>query len=114
MASTSGESQLTFRSVSFAYDQEPVLADLSFEVLGGEIVGYLGVNGAGKTTTFLLASGLLKPASGAISVVGCDPARSKKWSHEVGVLTAGAGLYPRLTVRRNLAFSPNFIPRKLI
>ena len=95
---------LAFDSVNFAYQQEPVLKDLSFHISAGEIVGYLGVNGAGKTTTFLLATGLLKPDAGTVKVVGLDPSRSKDWCYKVGVLTAGAGLYPRLTVRRNLAF----------
>lgn len=95
---------LSFQSVSFSYDRSAVLRGLTFSVKRGEIVGYLGVNGAGKTTTFLLATGLLRPCEGTITLVGCDPARSKEWSGSVGILTAGAGLYPRLTVRRNLSF----------
>lgn len=67
-------------------------------------MGFLGVNGAGKTTTFLLASGLLTPAEGVVQIMGVDPSQDKSWTHKVGVLTAGAGLYPRLSVRRNLAF----------
>jgi ABC-type multidrug transport system ATPase subunit len=69
-----------------------------------EIVGFLGVNGAGKTTSFLLATGLLKPSSGNLQIAGCDPFVSKDWTYSVGVLMGGGGLYPRLTVRRNLAF----------
>lgn len=104
---------LTFDSVSFAYQEEPVLKDLSFQISAGEIVGYLGVNGAGKTTTFLLATGLLKPDQGAIEVAGFDPSRSKEWCYRVGVLTAGAGLYPRLTVRRNLAFFAELYSKRI-
>jgi heme ABC exporter ATP-binding subunit CcmA len=104
VTSPAEDALLCFRSVSFSYDETPVLQGLTFSVSPGEIVGYLGVNGAGKTTTFLLASGLLKPSEGSITVAGCDPSKSKEWCHKVGVLTAGAGLYPRLTVRRNLSF----------
>ena len=104
MISQSEGDLLCFQSVSFAYDQTPVLQGLSFCVSPGEIVGYLGVNGAGKTTTFLLASGLLKPLQGSVTLVGCDPSSTKEWCYKVGILTAGAGLYPRLTVRRNLSF----------
>ena len=104
MSSQPSEALLSFRQVSFSYPQTPVLSDLTFSVTKGEIVGFLGVNGAGKTTSFLLATGLLKPQGGAIEVVGCDPAVSKSWTHSVGVMMAGAGLYPRLTVARNLSF----------
>jgi heme ABC exporter ATP-binding subunit CcmA len=107
------DSLLSFQSVSFAYDQPPVLQKLSFHVSPGEIVGYLGVNGAGKTTTFLLASGLFKPSEGTISLAGCDPSQTKQWCYRVGILTAGAGLYPRLTVRRNLSFFAELYSRKV-
>ena len=104
---------LSFDSVSFAYQQTPVLRDLSFQISSGEIVGYLGVNGAGKTTTFLLATGLLEPTGGTVEIAGYDPGKSKKWCHDVGVLTAGAGLYPRLTVRRNLSFFAELYSKKV-
>ena len=100
----SQETLLSFDTVSFSYEQSEVLSSLSLKVDRGEITGFLGVNGAGKTTTFLLATGLLKPASGAISILGCEPVKQKSWTYEVGALMSGAGLYPRLTVRRNLAF----------
>lgn len=104
MSSQPTEALLSFSQVSFSYPQTPVLSDLSFSVKKGEIVGFLGVNGAGKTTSFLLATGLLKPQSGAVKIVGYDPAAGKEWAHSVGVMMAGAGLYPRLTVARNLSF----------
>ncbi|MFA7480182.1 MAG: heme ABC exporter ATP-binding protein CcmA [Vulcanimicrobiota bacterium] len=104
---------LSFDAVSFSYYKTPVLQSVSFQVSSGEIVGYLGVNGAGKTTTFLLATGLLRPHSGQIRIADCDPARSKSWSYKVGVLTSGAGLYPRLSVRRNLSFFAELYGRKV-
>lgn len=96
---------LKFDSVRFSYsNSDPVLKSLSFSVGGSEIVGFLGVNGSGKTTSFLLATGLLKPTSGQVEIVGVDPATTKMWSEDVGVLLGGGGVYSRLTVRRNLAF----------
>lgn len=95
---------LSFSQVSFSYPKTPVLTGLSFSVDEGEIVGFLGVNGAGKTTSFLLASGLLRPDSGTVLTRGFNPSSTKEWSYSTGVMMAGADLYPRLTVRRNLAF----------
>jgi ABC-2 type transport system ATP-binding protein len=46
---------------------------ISFDVSGGEIVGFLGPNGAGKTTTLKMFSGLLHPTAGQLTVLGHVP-----------------------------------------
>ena len=48
------------------------VADMSFEINEGEIVGLIGPNGAGKTTVFNLISGLLPPDLGHILLAGKD------------------------------------------
>ncbi|MFK7919298.1 MAG: ABC transporter ATP-binding protein [Ilumatobacter sp.] len=52
------------------YGGIPVVRDLDLTVKSGEVVALLGPNGAGKTTTLLTLSGLLKPISGTVSVLG--------------------------------------------
>jgi ABC-2 type transport system ATP-binding protein len=51
------------------------VADVSFTVEPGEIVGFLGPNGAGKTTTLKMLAGLLHPTSGTADVLGFTPWR---------------------------------------
>lgn len=46
---------------------------LSFSVGTGEIFGFLGPNGAGKTTTIKMITGLIKPSSGTVKVLGGEP-----------------------------------------
>lgn len=48
---------------------------VSFDLQGGETVGFLGPNGAGKTTTLKMLSGLLHPSGGAATVLGFEPRR---------------------------------------
>jgi len=48
------------------------IADVSFEVRSGEVVGYLGPNGSGKSTTAKMLTGLLDTSSGAVFFKGND------------------------------------------
>ncbi len=48
------------------------LANVSFEVKRGEIVGLLGANGAGKTTLIHILLGLLTQTTGTVKILGLD------------------------------------------
>ena len=49
------------------------VADVSFRLEHGEVVGFLGPNGAGKTTTLKMLAGLLHPTAGRADVLGHTP-----------------------------------------
>lgn len=66
-------SALEFKNVSFSYDNEPLLDQVSFQIQPREFVGIIGPNGGGKTTLLKLAMGFLKPAAGQITVFGVSP-----------------------------------------
>ena len=72
----------------------PVVKGLSFTAPDGAITGLLGANGAGKTTTLRTICGVLQPDSGAVTVS----------QGSLGALLDHMGIYPRLTVRENLAY----------
>lgn len=56
--------------VSFAYNGDIVLEDVSLEIQQGDFIAMIGPNGGGKTTLLKLILGLLKPDNGEIRVTG--------------------------------------------
>lgn len=57
------------------YEVVKAVDGIDFFIAPGERVGFLGPNGAGKTTTLKMASGLLHPTSGEVTVDGHTPQR---------------------------------------
>jgi subfamily B ATP-binding cassette protein MsbA len=66
------DKEIVFESVSFRYDQEPILHDVSLTVKRGEVVALVGPSGAGKTTLFNLLPRFYDPQKGRITVDGVD------------------------------------------
>jgi ATP-binding cassette subfamily B protein len=64
--------RIAFEHVSFAYDAELVLDDLSFDMAAGTAVGIVGRTGAGKTTTMNLLARFYDPTRGHILLDGID------------------------------------------
>lgn len=56
--------------VSFAYDRNPVLEDVSLELAPGRVVGLVGPNGSGKSTIVNLIVGFYRPDEGVLSAEG--------------------------------------------
>jgi ABC-2 type transport system ATP-binding protein len=54
------------------YGKLEAVADATFSLQPGEIVGFLGPNGAGKTTTIKMLTGLLEPSAGRAAIMGSD------------------------------------------
>ncbi|MGH3488796.1 MAG: ABC transporter ATP-binding protein [Actinopolymorphaceae bacterium] len=55
------------------YKDVHAVADVSFDVPAGQVVGFIGPNGAGKTTTMKILSGILHPTAGSARVLGFTP-----------------------------------------
>ncbi len=78
---------------------------VSFDAPDGKITGLLGPNGAGKSTTLRVLYTVLKPDQGCAIIDGADVVKdSLEARGRIGALPHGAGLYPHLTARENIAY----------
>ncbi len=82
------------------------VADVSFEVVRGEVVGFLGPNGAGKTTTLRMLAGVFPPTAGHASIDGHDTVGDGvEARRHLGYFPERIALYPDMTVRNYVAFT---------
>lgn len=94
---------LEVQNLTKHYDGEIGIADVSFAVRSGEIVGLLGPNGAGKTTTINIILGVLEKDSGTLSILGRDPRiEREKVLTQMNFAAVYAQLPGNLTVWQNL------------
>ncbi len=80
------------------------LAEVSFRVGEGEIVGLLGANGAGKTTVIKILCGLLRPTGGRAEAFGVPTSRPEVARYVSALLEGSRNVYWRLSVEENLRF----------
>jgi len=98
----------TLDNIVAGYAETTVLRGVSLTVPDGSVVALLGANGAGKTTLLRVASGLLRPTSGTMTLDGIDVTGHRP--HQLagrGVchVPEGRGIFPSLTVRENLSLA---------
>ncbi|GAP12352.1 ABC-type multidrug transport system, ATPase component [Longilinea arvoryzae] len=93
------------RALSRYFSAVHAVDQVSFEVSGGTVFGFLGPNGSGKTTTIRLLLGLLEPTSGQAEVLGQDTrSGGDAIRQRCGALLEHTGLYERLSAEENLDF----------
>jgi ATP-binding cassette, subfamily B, bacterial MsbA len=96
---------LEFDRVSFAYDDEPVLRDVSFVARKGEVIALVGASGAGKSTLVDLIPRFYEPTSGAIRLDGVNIRTISLASLRglTGIVSQDTVLFND-TVRNNIAY----------
>src|SRR6476660_6786739 len=96
---------VAFERVSFAYDDEPVLREVSFTARRGEVVALVGASGAGKSTLVDLIPRFYEPSDGVIRLAGVDTREIALASLRglTGIVSQDTVLFND-TVRRNIAY----------
>ena len=99
------EDSVTFDRVSFAYDDEPVLRDVSFVARRGTVTALVGPSGAGKSTLVDLVPRFIEPTAGRVLVDGIDTRELKLPALRAltGVVSQDTVLFND-TVRNNIAY----------
>lgn len=100
---------IEFDQVEHGYaDSQRVLDGVSFNIAEGEVLVLVGRSGTGKSTILKLINRLLTPTRGSIRVDGIattdwDPIKLRR---RVGYVLQDVGLFPHMTIARNIAVVP--------
>lgn len=89
--------------VGFRRRRVDAVCGLSLRVEPGEIFGLIGPNGAGKTTTIKMLTGLIRPTSGQMKMMGYD-GFDRRCSRRLGYLPEISYYYESLTAAEILDF----------
>ena len=97
---------IALTEVTCQFGRIRALDQLSLAVPAGTVGGIVGPNGAGKTTVIDLVSGLLRPDTGRVTVLGEDVRRrAQAVRRQIGVVPQETALYEELTPGQNLQFA---------
>lgn len=86
----------------------PVYENFSLSIEVGKVTAILGPNGCGKSTLICMIAGIEPFDNGSIKILGEGLIKNR---NKVGVVFQGLGLFPWLSVKENLVFGLNNIPK---
>ncbi|MGW4366565.1 ATP-binding cassette domain-containing protein [Nocardia takedensis] len=91
--------------------RDPAVDRVSLTIPAGEIVVLVGPSGCGKTTTMRMINRLIEPTSGTITIGGREVTAmdADQLRRGVGYSIQQAGLFPHMTVAKNIATVPGLL-----
>ncbi|WP_280264078.1 ABC transporter ATP-binding protein [Nocardia wallacei] len=105
--------EIVLDSVTKRYpgQRDPAVENVSLTIPAGETVVFVGPSGCGKTTTMRMINRLIEPTSGTITIDGRDVAAqdADRLRRGIGYSIQQAGLFPHMTVARNIATVPGLL-----
>ena len=103
--------EIVFDQVSFAYDEEPVLKDVSLRIAAGEAIAIVGESGVGKSTLLDLLPRFYDVTGGRILIDGKDlrDLTQRSLRGNIGIVTQQTILFDD-TIRNNIAYGRPDLP----
>ena len=101
---------LESRGLGKRYRRRWALTECTLSIPAGRVTGLVGPNGAGKTTLLHMATGMLAPTTGTITVLGGQPASGPDQLAKVGFVAQEAPIYAGLSVADHLKLGARLNP----
>ena len=107
--------RIELKNVSFGYDDNQVIKDLSLAIDPGTSIALVGESGSGKSTIIKLLMGLIKPDDGKVLVDGVDLVKVSLNSYydHVSYVSQEVPIFDG-TLRENLVFDKNVSDEEII
>ncbi len=105
------EVKVRFQNVSKRFDAVEVVRDVSFDIREGDFVSLVGPSGCGKTTMMNMLAGFTGPSSGEVLLEGAPVGGP---GPDRGVIFQEYGVFPWLTVEKNIRFGLDLSIRRSI
>jgi osmoprotectant transport system ATP-binding protein len=95
---------ILFQGASKSYGTDVALHEVTVALADGVTTAIVGPSGSGKSTLLQLINGLVRPSAGSVQVFGkpIDYGRLPELRRQIGYAVQGTGLFPHLTVERNI------------
>ena len=93
---------LSVTGLTKQYGHRAAVDHLDIELPSGVVAGFVGPNGAGKTTTMAMLLGLVRPTTGAGTVLGSSIDEPASYLSRVGAMIESPAFYPSLSGAENL------------
>lgn len=102
---------IQLKGISKSYGDNLILNDFNLSIDKGEFLTIIGSSGCGKTTVLKLINGLLTPENGGVYVQGEDISKMNQINliRKIGYVIQGVGLFPHMSIRKNISYVPNLI-----
>lgn len=96
---------IVIEKLNKSFENRKIVSNLSLNLPGGKICGFLGPNGSGKTTSIRMICGLITPDSGKGTCLGYDIYKDReKIKRKIGYMTQRFSLWGELSVLENIQF----------
>ena len=92
------------KNLSFNYEDQTILEDVSFQANRGDLIALVGPSGCGKTTLLKIIVGILSHQRGSIIIDGVEITRIPIEKRSIGYVPQNQGLFPHLKTFENIAF----------